>query len=488
MGICGFHQYTKHYLEQQHIRSYAHTRVGIDASAWLHRGSVPYAWDIFNGTEPWKHGTSMARPPWVEFPLRLLHMLMSFHVHPVFVFDGCSSPAKTPTSLARKAKKAQAKQRALESLKMGNAREAARLMQQAFDVTHDMAGDLIAELKHRNIEFIVAPYEADAQLAYLSRIPVKEGGVDAVITEDSDLVAYGCKSILFKCSPDGFVQELRKERLFGPSEPVLEAHLGEKKAQTKLKKNSFVRFDEWTDDQMCLLCILAGCDFLPSLMGMGFKTAYSLVKQGKTLDKTLEMMKKHTRWSTLLTDEYAENIRKAFETFRYSLVYDKRLSKAVHLQDLPDHLSQYQDDTDHLGPPMDPDVIHKIAHGIINPVSKEEYKISVDRHMLWHEARQQPRNTQGIFAHVYSETSEEGAIQGTTKASFSPSLSFFFASKEKATMIANQQGTKRPKRPSSQEVVRYCGKDVPQQKKTMKDFFAPKVQERSPEGGRRNII
>ena len=38
---------------------------------------------------------------------------------------------------------------------------------------------------------VVAPYEADAQLAYL----VKEGIADIVITEDSDLLAFGCKQV-----------------------------------------------------------------------------------------------------------------------------------------------------------------------------------------------------------------------------------------------------------------------------------------------------
>jgi exonuclease 1 len=43
-------------------------------------------------------------------------------------------------------------------------------------------------LKHEGIEVVVAPYEADAQLAYLALT----GNVDAVITEDSDLLPYGC--------------------------------------------------------------------------------------------------------------------------------------------------------------------------------------------------------------------------------------------------------------------------------------------------------
>ncbi len=49
------------------------------------------------------------------------------------------------------------------------------------------------------VECIVAPYEADAQLAYLS----KEDIVDAVITEDSDLLVFGSKRVFFKMDESG---------------------------------------------------------------------------------------------------------------------------------------------------------------------------------------------------------------------------------------------------------------------------------------------
>ena len=47
--------------------------------------------------------------------------------------------------------------------------------------------------------------QADAQLAYLSR----NGMVDAVLTEDSDLMAFGCPRVLFKLEPDGSAQQVR---------------------------------------------------------------------------------------------------------------------------------------------------------------------------------------------------------------------------------------------------------------------------------------
>jgi exonuclease-1 len=45
-----------------------------------------------------------------------------------------------------------------------------------------------------NVPYVVAPYEADAQLAYLERV----GIVDGLITEDSDLlVVWLQKRILY---------------------------------------------------------------------------------------------------------------------------------------------------------------------------------------------------------------------------------------------------------------------------------------------------
>ena len=42
---------------------------------------------------------------------------------------------------------------------------------------------------------MVAPYEADAQLAYLTTFDADQGGIAAVVTEDSDLIAYCCPAV-----------------------------------------------------------------------------------------------------------------------------------------------------------------------------------------------------------------------------------------------------------------------------------------------------
>lgn len=46
-------------------------------------------------------------------------------------------------------------------------------------------------LKQEKVDYIVAPYEADAQMTFLSVNKL----VDAVITEDSDLIPFGCSRV-----------------------------------------------------------------------------------------------------------------------------------------------------------------------------------------------------------------------------------------------------------------------------------------------------
>ena len=64
----------------------------------------------------------------------------------------------------------------------------------SIDITPKMAHTLILCLIEHNVEYVVAPYEADAQLAYL----FKSGQADVVFTEDSDLLAFGCTHVFFK--------------------------------------------------------------------------------------------------------------------------------------------------------------------------------------------------------------------------------------------------------------------------------------------------
>lgn len=70
-----------------------------------------------------------------------------------------------------------------------------------------------ASRNHTNAELpqvriLYSPYESDAQLAFLQSINV----IDHVLTEDSDLIVHGCKSVLYKLK-DGMVEEYNGKRI-----------------------------------------------------------------------------------------------------------------------------------------------------------------------------------------------------------------------------------------------------------------------------------
>lgn len=93
-------------------------------------------------------------------------------------------------------------------------------------VDFNMMLKLIVKLKEHDIQYLIAPYEADAQLAWLSRHDL----IDLVISEDSDCLPYGCKrvsscakptggkqidgyQVVFKLELDGNGQEIKRKNL-----------------------------------------------------------------------------------------------------------------------------------------------------------------------------------------------------------------------------------------------------------------------------------
>ncbi len=49
-----------------------------------------------------------------------------------------------------------------------------------------------------------------------------------------------------------------------------------------LQKPSFINF---TQSMLRQLCILAGCDYVDSLSGLGIKTAHTLIQKHKSIDR-----------------------------------------------------------------------------------------------------------------------------------------------------------------------------------------------------------
>ncbi|KAJ0962745.1 hypothetical protein J5N97_027867 [Dioscorea zingiberensis] len=242
---------------------------------------------------------------------------------------------------------------AKEKLKQGNVSSAIEFFQKAVRITPMMAHELIQILRKENVEFVVAPYEADAQLAYLSNLDADKGGIDAVITEDSDLIAYGCQAVIFKMDRYGKGEELLLDRVFNSVSGEL----------------SFKIFDK---ELFTGMCVLAGCDFLPSISGIGTKRAYSLVSKYRNLDRVLSALRLDKRYQ--IPEDYSESFRKAVAVFHHATIYDAETKRLKHMKPLEQKDMQcLHEDVDFLGPELPPSMAAAIAEGHLNPLTMEAF-------------------------------------------------------------------------------------------------------------------
>ncbi len=94
-----------------------------------------------------------------------------------------------------------------------------------------------------------------------------------MITEDSDLVTYGCPFVIFKADRSGYGQQLALADLFSLQAPPADQNAGDGPSSGKSsggrsggqgKTASFRRFSL---EMLQTVCVLAGCDFLPSIKG-----------------------------------------------------------------------------------------------------------------------------------------------------------------------------------------------------------------------------
>lgn len=184
MGIPGLLPTLKSIMTPCHVRDYAGKRAAVDTYSWLHKAVFSCSKDMCQGRRNDKY---------IEYCMHRVNMLRHFGVKPVLVFDGGSLPMKSDQEIKRARSRKENLERAIEHERLGNHFAAAVCYQKAVDVTPQLAFGLIQVLRQENVEYVVAPYEADAQMAFLAR----NGYVDLVITEDSDLIAYACPQVKF---------------------------------------------------------------------------------------------------------------------------------------------------------------------------------------------------------------------------------------------------------------------------------------------------
>uniref|UniRef100_A0A182UW22 Exonuclease 1 n=1 Tax=Anopheles merus TaxID=30066 RepID=A0A182UW22_ANOME len=337
MGITGLLPFLEKASSACHLRELRGKCVAIDTYCWLHRGAFGCAERLARGDSTDMH---------IQYCLKYVQLLLSHNIKPILVFDGQHLPAKAATEAKRREIRETARKRGAELLRLGRIDEARSFLRRCVDITHGMALQLIQECRKRGVDCIVAPYEADAQLAYLNRTDIAQ----YVITEDSDLVLFGCNRILFKLDLTGHGR-------------LVEA--------SKLHLAMGCREDRYKFAKFRYMCILSGCDYLDSLPGIGLGKAckFMLKTEDPDIRRALAKIPAYLNMRQLsVTEEYKDEFLKADATFKHMVVYDPVQRRQTRLVD-PDDEGTPEQYCCNAGKFLDEKVAFQLAVGNLDPFS-----------------------------------------------------------------------------------------------------------------------
>ncbi|CCW67500.1 unnamed protein product [Phytomonas sp. Hart1] len=397
MGIKGLWQAMQSYIQDGHLSQFKGKRVSVDMYVWLHQG-IRHGMEL-NEERVWRHfealdarvsgdqtegeaasGDGLEGPSeaalkmedaylmndrYVDYIVQKVDALLRYGAVPVCVFDGAEMPMKRRTNVERQERREANFQQALRLLE-GNYRrsragqrrgfqtharsysEALECLWKAVDVSTELAHILIQVLREeRRVECLVAPYEAEAQMAYLCR----QGYVEAALSEDSDLIAYYCPCIIAKVetasgrcvvvhpkvSVPAFFSSIAAMNLPQRARARGDGILAEARPlnSSTSSTNPAPAPIPFSYESFLLGCIMSGCDYLANLRNIGVKTAFKLVSHARSLVEVLQLLKTQFGFPADELQSYRRRLLDAFYCFAHHIVYDPSLRKLMTFFPLP---------------------------------------------------------------------------------------------------------------------------------------------------------
>ncbi|XP_053768917.1 exonuclease 1 isoform X2 [Desmodus rotundus] len=395
MGIQGLLQFIKEASEPIHVRKYKGQAVAVDTYCWLHKGAIACAEKLAKGEPTDKY---------VGFCMKFVNMLLCHGIKPILVFDGCTLPSKKEVEASRRERRQANLLKGKQLLREGKVSEARECFTRCVNITHAMAHQVIKAARAQGVDCLVAPYEADAQLAYLS----KAGIVQAIITEDSDLLAFGCKKVILKMDQVGNGLEIDQARL------GMCRQLG----------------GVFTEEKFRYMCILSGCDYLSSLRGIGLAKACKVLRLANNPDivKVIKKIGYYLKMNITVPEDYIKGFIRANNTFLYQLVFDPIRRKLIPLND-------YGDDIDpealsYAGRYIDDSIALQIALGNkdintfeqVDDYNPDTATPAQSRSRSWDDKTcQKSSNINSIWHRNYCPTLEPAVVPDATRLKGNPS-------------------------------------------------------------------
>ena len=269
-------------------------------------------------------------------------MLIHFGIIPYIVFDGDYLPSKASTEVERAKRREESKRKGLELHSLNRPSQAHLELQKAVDVTPEMARQLIDELKKTGIQYVVAPYEADAQLVYLEKMGIIQG----ILSEDSDLLVFGAKRLLTKLDHYGECVEINRADF------------------ATCREISLVG---WSDAEFRRMAILSGCDYLANINRMGLKSAYRIVRKYKKIEKIVQMLQFDGQYC--VPTDYLAKFYRAELTFLHQRVFCPIKNEVVMMTELGEEAQP--EDFSFIGNEVEKEIATGVAKGDLDPMTKQ---------------------------------------------------------------------------------------------------------------------
>jgi 5'-3' exonuclease len=282
MGIKSLNNLLKRYEnihEEIHISEYAYRKVAVDTSLFV------YKYKFVQGEN------------WMASFVQLISVLRKNKIHCVFIFDSPAPDDKKIEQQKRRDNREKDKQKIFElddamntfhctgeigkplidlDEKLKTKGEAQRLLRPGINIqavqnyiekmktrTIDIEAkdfELAKELfKHLGVPYFMAPEEAETMCAHLCKC----GLVDAVLTEDTDVLAYGTPVFLSKINTS-------TETCVRVNFPTLLEELD-------------MNYEQFLD-----VCIMCGTDYNNNIEGIGVIKAFEVIKEHGSIEQFIQ--------------------------------------------------------------------------------------------------------------------------------------------------------------------------------------------------------
>jgi exonuclease 1 len=295
MGISRLFSCCAPVARPRNLRDMAGACVGIDGNIWVHRsmhGSVGASQGSLEEAQ-------------IRYFVRRARSFLEMGVIPIFVFDGAELPAKAHTRLTRIFQRATNSARSISQREHGETIKSAHGLYSK-QVPHSLVNHICSALRMMGVESYIAPYETDPQLVHM----LHEGIIEAIVTEDSDLLVYGSSRTISKVDTSTGMGIEITQPLLAPALRGLSQH------------------------GLQLAAILAGCDYGPNIVGIGIKKAIDI---GRQCERYLENdIRLNERLVDILTsqgyeiarrDSFLAAIKISQSVFKHQTIFDEAIGR-----------------------------------------------------------------------------------------------------------------------------------------------------------------